>query len=372
MNILFVLENYYPHIGGVEVVFKNLAEGLVKLGNDVSIITHRLKDTKKFEVINDVKIYRISCFHSRYWFTFLSIPLTLKLAKEADIIHTTTYNGAFPAWLASKLTNTPSLITIHEILGKRWNEFDMNPISSKLHQFLEWLITRLNFDYFIAISQSTEKDFLKIKKTKNLAKIYNGIDYNLFNPKKYDKQKIRKKLNLRDKFIYMFYGRPGISKGLEYLIHAVPEISNKIPNSILLAIVSRDKAYLKRYNYIINLIKKLKVQDKILLLEPVPYKELPEYIMAADCIIVPSLTEGFGFTAAESCAMEKPVIASNTTSLPEVVSGKYILIEPKKPEGIVKGVIIISQDKIVSKGKKVFKWEDTIKGYLDIYNKLRR
>ena len=27
MKILFVLENYLPHIGGVEIVFKNLAEG---------------------------------------------------------------------------------------------------------------------------------------------------------------------------------------------------------------------------------------------------------------------------------------------------------------------------------------------------------
>ena len=47
MKILFVLENYIPHIGGVEVVFKNLAEGLVKLGHDVFLITHRLKGTKK-------------------------------------------------------------------------------------------------------------------------------------------------------------------------------------------------------------------------------------------------------------------------------------------------------------------------------------
>ena len=41
MKVLFVLENYIPHIGGVEIVFKNLSGGLVKVGHDVSIVTHR-------------------------------------------------------------------------------------------------------------------------------------------------------------------------------------------------------------------------------------------------------------------------------------------------------------------------------------------
>src|SRR3989344_1338403 len=37
MKILFICENYHPHQGGAEVLFKNLAEGLVKAGNEVSI-----------------------------------------------------------------------------------------------------------------------------------------------------------------------------------------------------------------------------------------------------------------------------------------------------------------------------------------------
>ena len=86
MKILFVLENYLPHIGGVEIVFKNLSEGLVSRGHNVSIVTHRLKGTKRFEIIKGVKIHRINCFHSRYWFTFLSIPLVLKLARKSEVI----------------------------------------------------------------------------------------------------------------------------------------------------------------------------------------------------------------------------------------------------------------------------------------------
>ena len=83
MKILFILENYLPHVGGVETVFRNLAERMVKLGHKVSIVTHRLKGTKKYEVMNGVKVHRVSCFQSRYLFTFLAIPSALRLAKDA-------------------------------------------------------------------------------------------------------------------------------------------------------------------------------------------------------------------------------------------------------------------------------------------------
>ncbi len=368
MNILFVLENYIPHIGGVEVVFKNLAEGLVKSGHHVDIVTHRLKKTKKYEKINGVNIHRVSCFHSRYWFTFLSIPKSVKLAKKADIIHTTTYNGAFPAKIASVLAKKPCVITIHEILGENWKKFGMGLLNASLHKFLEKIIMKLNFNRYISVSKSTQKQvlFQGIPKYKSIV-IYNGVDYSFWNPKKYNGKQIRKKFKLEKNFVYLFYGRPGISKGLEYLIKAVPLISKKIGNAKLFAIVSRDKAYQKRYSMILKLIKKLNINDRIILHPPVPYKELPKFIKMADCIVVPSLSEGFGFTAAESCAMNKPVVASNTTSLPEVVSGRYILVEPKNPEDIAKGIERIYKNQTVKTKLKKFLLKDNISNYLEVY-----
>ena len=39
MKILFVLENFYPNIGGVETLFKSLTEQLVREGHEVMVIT---------------------------------------------------------------------------------------------------------------------------------------------------------------------------------------------------------------------------------------------------------------------------------------------------------------------------------------------
>lgn len=372
MKILFVLENYYPHVGGVEVLFKNLTEGLVKKGHVIDVITHRMKGSKKYEIINGVNIHRTNCFHSRYWFTFFSIPKVIKIAKKYDLVHTTSFNGAFPAWFASKILHKKCIITIHEVWVNKWSEMtEMGKLNALIHNILEKLIYTLRFDMYVSVSKSTKNQLLDIGiKKEKISVVYNGVDYEQWNPKKYNRKKIRKELGLGKDFIYFFSGRPGTSKGLEYLIKAVPFISKKLPNSKLLAVVSKDRAYKKRYEYIINLVKKLGIQDKVMIHDPLSYQELPEYIKAVDCVVVPSLGEGFGFAAAEACAMGIAVVASNTTSLPEVVSRKFVLVNPKDPNSIADGVISVNKTYIKTTRLRKFELEDNINGYLNVYKRI--
>jgi len=372
MNVLFVLENYLPHIGGVETVFKNLAEGLVRKGHNVDLVTHRIKGTKKFEVINGARVHRVSCFGSRYLFTFLSIPKVISIARKADLIHTTTFNGAPPAWLASRLLRKKCLITVHEVWISMWKELgDMSAFGKIMHEFSEKLIYLLPFDFYVCVSHSTQMQLQRIGKGRNnSAVIYNGVDYAHLDPKKYDGGKIRKKFKLHKKFVYMFFGRPGMSKGVEYLIKAVPLIKKKIPESKLLIILSRDRAYRKQFHNLMKLIRRLGITQDLVLLEPRPYRELPNFIKAADCVVVPSLAEGFGYSVIEALEMKKPVVASNTTSIPEVIYGDYVLVKPKSPEGIAEGVGMVYMKKTMHAKRKVFTIEKNIRKYLRIYTYL--
>lgn len=369
MKILFVSEYYIPHVGGVELVFKNVAERLVKIGHSVSIVTSKLPNTPEYEEINYVKVYRVNVPHKgdRYWFTFFSILKVWKLAKGADLIHTTTWNAAFPAWLVAKLRKKPCVITVHEVNVPIWKYLKKNRLNVLFHKLYEKIVLSLHFDKYIAVSQYTRDCVIRFFNIKNekIEVIYNGIDYELFDPAKANGLKIRKKLNLEDLFVYMYFGRPGFTKGVEYLIQAVPIISEKIPNSKLLLILANDSK--DRYEDIIKMIDNLKIKDKVVLLDPVPRKELPNYIAASDCVVVPSLSEGFGFTAAEACAMEKPVVATDVASLPEVVSGRYVLVEPKNLVAIAEGVDKVYKGKIEYKGEKIFRWDECVAGYLEIY-----
>src|SRR3989344_5280451 len=224
MKILFVIENYYPHIGGVEAAFKNLSEGLVKQGHEATIITHRPKGAKRRETLNGVKIHRINCLQSRYLFSFLAIPLAIKEALKADIIHTTTFNGAFPAWIASKLLRKKCIITVHEVWIGKWKEFTtMNSIEAGLHNFLEKIIYLLPFDKYVAVSNSTRNQLISIgKKKEKTETVYNAVNYSHFDPKKQIPTEIIRDLDLEENFVVLTYGRPGPSKGIEYAVKAVP------------------------------------------------------------------------------------------------------------------------------------------------------
>ncbi len=371
MNILFVLENYHPHIGGVEIVFKTLCEGLARSGHDITVVTHRPKGAKKKETLNRVRIHRIDCMENRYLFTLFCLPKVLELASRADIIHTTTFNAAPPAWLAGKIRGRPVVLTVHEVWIGKWNKLtDMGPIPATIHDILERIIYVPDFDRYICVSGSTKKQLDAIKNRPKASVIYNGIDYHHFDRKRHlpASKKIRKTLGL-DSFTVLVYGRPGASKGIDYAIKAFPKVQKKVKDARLLLILSKDRDYKERY---LRIKKMVKGMEGVILHDPVPWKDLPAYILASDCVVVPSLAEGFGFSAAESCALGQPVIASDTTSLPEVVSGRYALVPPRDPDKIAEAVITAATKGLKDHPKKTFSWDKNLKETISLYKSLRK
>lgn len=368
MKICFVAEYYEPHVGGVEIVFKNLAERLAKLGHKSTVVTTSQPRAEAHEIANGVEIFRVAVprFRDRYWFAFFALPRVFMAARNCDVIHATTYSAAFPAFLASRLLRKPCVITVHEIFGRMWGELNASKLSAALYRILERLIVALPFDKYVCVSEYTKKQLSQFVAEDKIAVIYNGVE-EIFNPAASGAE-VRKRLGFGDSFVYLAYGRPGISKGCEHLIEAVPEISRAIPNSRLLLILAREPE--EQYRRILERVDALGIRDRIILLDSVPRTELPEYIAAADCVVVPSLSEGFGFAAAEACAVGKPVVATNAGALPEVIFGKHVLVEPGSSSEIARGAVDTYANKYTIGEVKKFQWEHAVNEYLKIYEKL--
>jgi glycosyltransferase involved in cell wall biosynthesis len=98
---------------------------------------------------------------------------------------------------------------------------------------------------------------------------------------------------------------------------------------------------------------------------------------SSKALIFPSFYEGFGFPPVEAMAAGTPVIASNTSSLPEIVGKAAILVNPNSIEEIclsIERVLETSVAKsLVSLGLervKEFSWADAGKHTLEIYSEL--
>jgi glycosyltransferase involved in cell wall biosynthesis len=117
--------------------------------------------------------------------------------------------------------------------------------------------------------------------------------------------------------------------------------------------------------------KKFRVEDKVKFLDYVPDEDLPALYRGAKCFVLVSLYEGFGIPALEAMSFGCPVVVSNISSLPEVVGGGGVLVDPYDIEDIKEGIkkAIKNKDKLVKKGYKQasrFSWEKTAKKVLAV------
>ncbi|MBI9075445.1 MAG: glycosyltransferase family 4 protein [Desulfatibacillum sp.] len=374
MKICFVVEYYPPHLGGGENLFASLAEGLAERGHDCRVVTCGLPGVPLRETRNGVKILRVRVpkWGDRMWFTFLGLKQALKAARNADIIHTTTYNGAFPAWIAGRIWGKPVVITAHEVLGPLWHRLKLPPATAWAGHLAEKTVLSLPFDGYSCNSQSTQKGLTHYGIGRDRSFLaYPAPDYEKFCPspdKQTDRAALRKKLGLPESaFIYLYYGRPGILKGVKTLVDAAPMVREAVPESVLVMVLSRRPS--GGYRRVVEKISRLP-EGGVILKDSVPGNELPDWIQAADCVVAPSLSEGFGFCCAEACAMGKPVVATRAGSLPEVAGGRHILVQPGSTQALAEGIILASQGKWKQKARKAFSQNEFVENHLWAYERL--
>lgn len=326
MKILFVLEHYYPYLGGAEKLFQQVAEAFVEEGHQVRIITTLFDPALSAqETVKGVEISRLAC-KSRFLFTFLSLPLVWKHASAADLLFTTTYNAALPAWLIGKLRRKKTILVFHEYWDKLWFSLPyLNFFQRSLFFAYEWLIVQLPFYRYIAVSQFTRDALIQAGiPPERISQIYNGIDYDKFRSYQWAPE---------GEFTLLYFGRLGVSKGLDLLLPAWKAFKDLgHPGQLHLVI---PKYPLPLYQRMIKVIKMLNVSENDLqLFHELPQETLFTKVSKAHAVIIPSYSEGFCFVAAETMAIGTPIISSGRGALKEVVNGPFIAIEDLTIEGI--------------------------------------
>lgn len=329
MRILFVLEHFYPYIGGVETLFLELSRALVDQGHHVEVVTTRFRrDLPGVEEVEGVHIYRVRCFN-RFLFSFLSIPKVIARARHCDLVQTTSYNAALPAWLGACMVRKPIVITFHEVWGRLWGALPFIPrLLRYAYRGWEWLILRLPYHRMIAVSDATRHSLVRSGiPPDRVRRIYNGLDYGQFPHDAWQPP---------GEFVYTYFGRLGASKGLDLLLPAASVISKKYPQSRFKLIIPRYPAGI--FRDVMSLISAEKLEHHVTLYHDLPRSQLFEEVRTSSCVVVPSYSEGFCFVAAEAVAWGVPVLSSQKSALAEVVGGQYIEINPLSKDGIIRAL----------------------------------
>ena len=82
-------------------------------------------------------------------------------------------------------------------------------------------------------------------------------------------------------------------------------------------------------------------RERVHRLRSVPEDELRSLYATCDAFLFASHAEGFGLPPLEAMAMGRPVVASNTSCLPEVLGEAYVAVDPTDESSITDGLLSV-------------------------------
>ena len=342
MKVLMPVLHYYPVIGGLEAWTKNIAEGLAKT-DDVFVVTGKTLHRQNKDVANGVNIWRTSLYtlsdfsHSSFFYIVTSIPfiflksLALIKKEKIDILHCQGFVSGFLGFFLSKLNNIPYIVTVQRIEENKG--------------YLRKLVYA-NANHCIAASKSIESYFESMG-VKKIKVIPNGVNLRKF--ANIHRAEARKELRLEDEFVVISVARLEKVKGISYLVRAADIISTRfhfeMPNfKILIIGDGSDRKYIEQ------LIEAFNLGGRVKLIGQVKNREVPNYLAAGDCFVLPSEREGFGIVILEAMASHLPVIATNVGGVPDIVKHEQtgLLVDSKNPEQIARAILRLYKDKDLS------------------------
>ncbi len=109
-----------------------------------------------------------------------------------------------------------------------------------------------------------------------------------------------------------------------------------------------------------------------------PRDDAMDLLQGATAFVYPSLYEGFGFPALEAMSLGVPVVASDSTSIPEVVGEAGLLFPAKSSDALASAMLRILQDRdlqgdLSRRGQAraaKFRWDDATAHHVEIYHRV--
>ena len=160
-------------------------------------------------------------------------------------------------------------------------------------------------------------------------------------------------------------------KNIPVLLEALARLDDSAVKLVLVG----GKGWL--YDEIFQQVQAMGLTDRVIFTGYVPDDALPLWYNAAELLLFPSVYEGFGLPMVEAMACGTPVIASNSSSIPEAVGEAGLLFAPNDVETLVNHVTAVLtnatlRNKLIKQGlhhAQTFSWERAGQQTADVYRR---
>ena len=364
---------FRPKKHGMEVVALELIRQIQELDAKNEYILFA-KDDEDRQCLNEKANFKIATLPSYTYADWEQFRLT-KAVKRAnlDFLHCTCNT-------APVRCPVPLLLTLHDIIYLEKVDFKGTAYQNFGNLYRRFVVPKVVRESKMVITVSdferqTILERLKLPEEK-VKVVYNAV-HERFNDHFTGEQisSFRKKYNLPENFL-LFLGNTAPKKNTPNVIKAFVDYCKQAKDIIPLVILDYDKDLVEETLNNLGFSAFLKWFIFPGYVSPL---EMPLIYNAATLFLYPSLRESFGLPILEAMGCGVPVIASNTSSMPEVAADAALLVDPYQHEQITEGIIgILSNDELRNKYKQKgkaraaqFTWKASAKELLSIYEQMK-
>lgn len=314
-----------------------------------------LRDDSRNDLPKSTEFFKYEVVNSPGLWRDIFLPLKLYSSKRPNIFFS-------PAHYTPRFCPVPIVVTIHDVAYEYYpNEF----LPKDLYKLKNWTAHAVNqTKKIIAVSDNTKKDIVKFYKVSEnkINVIYNGYrNSQETNSKKQTSSKFHPPVGGPSSKYILYVGTIQPRKNLNTLIEAFAQFIKDKPDYKL--VIAGKKGW--KYENIFQMVADLHLSHNIIFTGFVSNLELIQLYQKAECFVMPSLYEGFGIPVLEAMSYGCPVIASNTSSLPEVGGDACLYFDPHDKIDLRNKISQIVDDNrlredLVKKGNarvKQFSWE---------------
>ena len=353
---------------GIGTYTENVLKNLINI--DTTNNYHVFWSGNNYESIKkeNCKIVMTSKKHQRF-FEDHYFPVNIS-TENIDIYHMPQNGIGFSEEISCK-----KIVTIHDLIPYVMPETVGKGYLLKFLKEMPLIIG--GSDGIITVSEFSKRDILKffpIDENKIFVtplaadKKYTPIDKN------YCRDFLKNVYNLTDPFI-LYLGGFSERKNVASALTAFSKVYKDLNKKYNLVIVGGYKDSSQR---LVKLVNELKIESRVIFTGFVPEEHLPIFYNCCDTFIYPSFYEGFGLPPLEAMNCGTPVIASNLTSIPEVVGDGGILINPYDISEISLAIgNLLSSEKLreelsykALRRAKEFSWQNTAQSTLKVYESI--
>jgi glycosyltransferase involved in cell wall biosynthesis len=322
---------------GNETYIINLVNSLVRIAPENTYIVYvsNLKAARDHLDVHTPHLYleqvsSISFYRLGFEFLYKSIK------NKVDLFHFT-YHAPF-------FVNIPYVVTVHDISFMRYPEFFSLRDLAVLKLLGRQSAKRSRG--ILTVSECSKQDILEFYGVpEELVHVtYEGVDRRLYTCLERDVYKpVLDQYEIRFPFL-LSVGNIQPRKNLTMLVNAYAELIKKyLSCNCRLVVVGKSQW---QNSKVFEAVKNHQLDDRVIFTGYVPNEHLAALYNSAVGLIYIPLYEGFGLPPLEAMACGCPVLASNRTSIPEVVRDAGILVDPENKDEILSGLemLIYSRD----------------------------